>query len=411
MTVGAVPRDRPETKKPFDMKKHSVLDHQVNSVTAVSTATTHGSLWLEVDRARLLHNVGVIKRLAGPGVKVLAVIKANAYGHGLETVASTLAPHVSMFGVSQLPEVLRLREHGIETPILILTPLAPADVCSAIQSQSTITVSSFEEAGHINAEAARLMRVANVHIKVDTGMGRLGISHLEATSVIEKMASLNHIRFQGLYTHFASADLPDRLFTRGQITRFTGICRALMEKGLAPKDVHLSNSSGVMLFKAAGGTMVRPGIMLYGILPTGLRRSLSRSELLPTLAWRTRILFIKVLLSGDSCGYGRSYVAKRREYIAWLPVGYGHGYPLSLSNKARVLIRGRRYRVAGKVSMDLTAVSLGGRRNAEVGDEVTLLGSDGAAEITVSEFAEWAGTIPYEILTRIHPSIPRRIAP
>ncbi len=371
---------------------------------------TESSVWVEIHRENLLKNLGIAKRLAGPDTGIIAVVKANAYGHGLEIVASTLAPHVHMFAVTRVQEALRLREYGIDIPVLILGPISVAELKTAIQTHSLITVSSLEEAYYLNEEAERLNRSIFAHIKVDTGMGRLGIPLAAALRDIVKIAKLSRLEVKGLYTHFPSADESPSLFTQKQMENFKQLADSLKKKGLELDATHLSNSCAVVSAKNAGGSLVRPGIMLYGVLPGGLAGKSAKLGLEPVLSWRAKVVFVKELQKGETCGYARAFKATRKTRIAWLPVGYSHGYPFSLSSVAQVLIKGKRYPVAGRVSMDFLGVNIGAGSDIRAGDTATLIGKD-RDEITVSEVACWAKTIPYEIMTGIHPSVPRRVLP
>ncbi|MBI4430702.1 MAG: alanine racemase [Candidatus Omnitrophica bacterium] len=392
------------------MRKPATSERAESRRTSPLAADTP-SLWVEIDREKLLNNLGIAKNLAGPGVGLIAVVKANAYGHGLEIVASTLEPHVDMFAVTKIQEALRLREHGIETPVLILGPVAAGELKSVIRIRSVITISSLEEANQLNQEAEKLNRNIFVHVKIDTGMGRLGISSRDALEHVLKIAGLSRIRITGLYTHFPSADEPKSLLTQKQVKRFGELTGALKRKRVELGSTHLSNSSALVLSHACGGSMARPGIMLYGVLPGSLSGSAGRLGLKPVLSWKAKVIFVKELLKGETCGYGCAYKASRRIRIALLPVGYSHGYPFALSSKAEVLIKGKRYPVAGRVSMDFLALAIGKGSNIAIGDTVTLIGGEGNDEITVTEIAERARTVPYEIMTGIHPSIRRRCRP
>lgn len=371
---------------------------------------TESPVWVEIHRENLLKNLGVVKRLAGVETGIIAVVKANAYGHGLEIVASTLAPHVHMFAVTRVQEALRLREYGIETPVLVLGPISSTELKTAIQTRSLITISGLREAHDLNAEAERLNRSVAAHVKVDTGMGRLGIPAGTALSEITKITKLSRINVKGLYTHFPSADDSESSFTQKQIRNFKQLVAFLRKSGLEFEATHLSNSSAIVSAQNAGGSLVRPGIMLYGVLPGGLAHQSTKLGLGPVLSWRAKVILVKELQKGETCGYARAFKAVRKTRIAWLPVGYSHGYPFSLSSSAQVLIKGRRHFVAGRISMDFLGIDIGARSDIHAGDVATLIGKDGD-EITVSEIAERAKTIPYEIMTGIHPSIPRRVFP
>lgn len=372
---------------------------------------TESPVWIEIHRENLINNVRVVKKLSGPATAVAAVVKANAYGHGLEIVAGAIAPHVNMFAVTRIQEALRLREYGIENPLLILGPVAVSELKTAIQTRSLVTISSLEEAYLLNQEAEKINRTVFVHLKIDTGMGRLGLSFKTSERDAIKIAKLPRLQIKGLYTHFPSADEMNSIFTKTQIARFAEVAADLKKKGANVDSIHLANSSGIVTQGAAGGSMVRPGIMLYGALPNSLRGCVEKLDLRPVLSWKAKVILLKDLEKGDTCGYAQAFKASCKTRIAWLPVGYSHGYPFSLSSKSEVLIKGKRYPVVGRISMDFLAVEVGKRASIRVGDTVTLIGKDGDDEITIFELAQRAGTIPYEIMTGIHPSLPRKPLP
>ena len=389
----------------------SDLSVEVHSSSPSVASGVNASVWVEIHRENLLKNVGIVKQLAGPGTAIAAVVKANAYGHGLEIVASTIAPHVNMFAVTRVQEALRLRENGIETPVLILGPVSGSELKTVVQTRSVITISSLEEAHFLNQEAEKINRSIAAHIKIDTGMGRLGLSFKSSVNDAIRIAKLPRLQIKGLYTHFPSADELHSTFTKMQVGRFAAMVAELRKKDMEAESIHLANSSAIATLGAAGGSMVRPGIMLYGALPSGLQRFIKKFGIKPVLSWRAKAILLKELDKGETCGYAQAFKAKHKTRIAWLPVGYSHGYPFSLSSRAQVLIKGKRYPVVGRISMDFLAVDVGLKSNIRLGDTVTLIGKDGEDEITVFELAEWAGTIPYEILTGIHPSLPRKALP
>ena len=357
--------------------------------------------WLEIRLDRLAANLKAIKRMTA-GREVMAVIKANAYGHGLVEIARALEGEVSGLGVSSIYEVLELREHGIETPVFLFGRLFGPEIVTAIKNNVTLSVSGVEEATEISEIAQSLLKKVPVHVKIDTGMGRLGIRAEEALKAIEEMSIMPGIVLDGIYTHFATAERLDG-FAEEQLRAFQRLLLQLEEKGIRFRLRHCSNSAGNVRMLNGMMNMVRPGLLMYGIYPDP---SLKGHDCSPILSFKSRIILTKHIQPGDSVGYGRSFVSPRATNIATLPVGYSHGYPFHLSNNAWVLYKGKRYPLAGRVSMDYLTVDLGDTE-AKAGDEVTLLGEDGDASITAEDLAAWAETIPYEIVTRLISRLPR----
>lgn len=372
--------------------------------TLVETVYKAGhSAWIEVRLDRLRANFQALKEFAGPDTAIMAVVKANAYGHGLVEISRALAGHASYLGVSSLFEALELKEHGIETPIFLFGRLWGAEAVTALKNRLTLSLSSFEEASEISEAALGLGIQARVHIKVDTGMGRLGIPAAQALAEIEKIAALGGLLLDGLYTHFPTAEKEDG-FCQEQTALFLKIAGGLEAKAIRFRLCHAANSAGTFKIKHPRLNMVRPGLILYGIDPDpGFKKS---GCFAPVLSLKSRIILVKRMMPGESVGYGRSYRIEKPSYIATIPVGYSHGYPVALSSKSWVLYKGRRYPVAGRVSMDYLSVDLGARE-AKAGDEVTLLGEDQGEEIRARDLADWAGTIPYEIITRLSSRLPR----
>ena len=377
----------------------SIVDHRLKVRESLT--------WIEIDEAALIHNLEHIKMLTLPSAEVLAVIKANAYGHGLLEVAKVLKDHVTYFGVASIDEALRLRQHEIESPILLFGIHPVSHVEMAISANVTLTISSLDQAGLISSVAEKLQKPAVAHIKIDTGMGRLGISLREAKDTILKIAADPRLKLEGIYTHFPSAEADDHSFTEKQIRQFHQLIAALAEKGVACAYRHTANSAGILNHRSSHLNLVRPGLALYGIYP---HPSLEpRVKLKPALHWKTKIILTKTLHKGDSVGYGQTFVASGKTNIAILPIGYSHGYPVALSGKSKVLIQGKFYPVIGRVSMDYIAIELGDDSYAS-GELVTLLGSSQNQVIHAEELATLSGTIPYEIVTRINPQIPRILA-
>ena len=363
--------------------------------------------WIELDLRALEANLEKIKMLTLPSAEILAVIKANGYGHGLLEIAEVLGKQVGYLGVASIEEALTLRQRKIETPILLFGIHLDEQIRQAIDAQVTLSVSSFDQAKLIEAISRELNRAALVHVKVDTGMGRLGIPLRSAKTEIMKIQALDALKLEGIYTHFPVAEETDPAFTEKQIRDFHALLAALGERGISFAYRHAANSAGLFNYRDAHLNLVRPGLALYGIYPDP--SLISKVHLEPVLNWRTRVILIKPLQAGDSVGYGRTFTATEKTSLAILPIGYSHGYPVSASSKSRVLVRGRSHRVIGRVSMDYMAVETGDH-SVQVGDIATVIGKDGTELIRAEELADICATISYEILTRIHPQIPRIVS-
>lgn len=362
----------------------------------------HGT-WIELRLDRLSQNLKVLQGVHSP-THTMAVIKANAYGHGLLEIARALEGQVTYLGVSSIQEILELKERGIETPLFLFGRLFGQELAAAVKSGATLSISSYEEALEISEASRELKKRATVHIKIDTGMGRMGIPLLEASKQIEKISRIGGLLMEGIYTHFPAAEREDG-FAAAQIVSFEGLLQHLHDKGIQFKFRHAANSAANLKIKSPFLNLIRPGLTLYGIYPDeSLRAAASFS---PVLSLKSRIILLKDLRAGQSVGYGREYVAKKATTIATLPIGYSHGYPVHLSNRSFVLYRGKRYPLAGRVSMDYISVDLGNSSGAQVGDEITLLGENGKESIRAEELAKWANTIPYEIVTRLASRLPR----
>ena len=372
----------------------------------VRSLTVKSSVWIEVYLDRILRNLERLRQKTRPYTRVMAVVKANAYGHGLVPVAQALQGKVDFLGIGSLKEASLLREQGITAPLFLFGRLFPGERAIALQMGLTLTVSSLEEAKAISEAAAKgtKKRKVPIHIKVDTGMGRLGMPIHRAFHEIEKIAAFGHLQLEGIYTHFPTAERYPDPFTTKQLSDFEALIQDLRRIGITFAYRHAANSAGTLRFKSTALNLVRPGLALYGIYP---HSSLSGEiDLEPALSLKTRIAFLKKLSAGDSVGYGREFIAAEPTAIAVLPVGYAHGYPFHVSGKGEVLHYGRRYKVAGRVCMDSMMINIK-TAPAHVGEEIVLLGSAGEERITAEEFASWAGSIPYEVVTRLDSGIPR----
>jgi len=365
----------------------------------------------EIDLSAVSANVSLACRLAGRDTQVMAVVKADAYGHGAVPVSkAALEAGATWLGVAVPEEAVPLRAAGITSRILVLGPIAPdqADLVVALDLDQTVCDPSLAEA--VDRVARARGRVISLHLKVDTGMHRVGIRPQQVQSVAERIAALRSVRLVGLMTHLAAAEAEDPAFAREQLARFAEAERGLAAAGVRVSVRHAANSAALIFLPEARLDLVRPGIMLYGCHPRGRQRHIE-PLLKPALRLRTVISHIQQVARGDSVSYGRTFVAPRDLCVATLPVGYADGYGRLLSNQGHVLIRGLRVPIVGRVCMDMTMVDVTGVPDVRVGEEVVLIGRQGAEEITADDVAELQGTISYEVLCRIGPRVPRIYLP
>jgi len=358
--------------------------------------------WAQINLKNLEHNFKQVKSLLKPKVKILVTVKADAYGHGLIAVSKRLClSGVDYLGVASIDEGIKLRKSGIRVPILLLGLILKKGIPALFTYQLTPTVCDQELASAINSKAAKLKKTIALHIKVDTGMGRIGVLHNEALALVRNIHKLNHIKIEGIFTHFAFADL-NRKFTDYQINLFNKLVSDLRKEGIVIPLVHAANSIGLIDYQHSHFTMVRPGLVIYGLYP----RSSLKIKLKPVLSLKTRVVFVKRVGKGTSISYGCTYITKRPGNIITLPIGYGDGYPRNLSNLAPLLIRGRRFRIAGRVCMDQIMADVGNFK-PKIGEEVVLIGTQGSQKVTAEELAGLSGTISYEIVCGLGSRIPR----
>ena len=369
--------------------------------------------WAEIGRDALRHNAKVVRQRIG-SAEMLAVVKANAYGHGLLGVAQTLADDAQLFGVANLEEALALRE-SLPHPVVILGPATPEERSIIAQRGFIPTISSFEEAevfsrlasnphlnplpgqGEADATAPDADPRVAINFKIDTGMGRMGVVENEALEVFKRVAALPNIGIHSISTHMPVSN-EDTKFTRGQLVRFRRIIERIRAEIPGSYRAHVLQSAGTLAFNPPTFEIVRAGIMLYGISPLPEFQKLLK----PVMTWKTRIVLIRDMPKGSSISYGRTFITPRKMQIATLSAGYADGYPWHLSNRgAAVLVRGQRCPLIGRVTMDLMMIDVSNIDNVQVGDEVVLMGRDGSEEISCVELAEKAGTITWEIITRI----------
>lgn len=376
-----------------------------------ATITENGILrptHVEVNLARLAENLRVIQQQVAP-VKVLVILKANAYGHGLVAVARHLDQvGVDYLGVAYLEEGVLLREAGIKAPILVLGGIMGNQVPHFLDYDLTLTASSVEKINQIEEAARATGRIARIHLKIDTGMERIGVHYYSAHSLLEAALRTEHCHVEGIYSHFANSDTADLSHAYQQLARFEEVLKFYTERGLEPPLRHIANSGAILQMPESHMDMVRAGILLYGLFPTDeVPRTL---PIRPALTWKSRVVYFKVVQPGHPVGYGSTWEADTLTRVVTIPVGYGDGYFRSLSNKSEVIIRGKRYPMIGRVCMDQMMVNIGWE-TAYNGDEVILLGEGEGQTITAEELAGWAGTNAYEVLTSINTRVPRVYPP
>lgn len=358
--------------------------------------------YIEINVQAIAQNVQVIRQHVGANVMLMAVVKANGYGHGAVTVAKTALAHgASWLGVARVREGIELREAGITAPILILSYAIPAEMAQVAAYDLTPTVTEIEVAW---ALAACGKEVA-IHLKVDTGMGRAGLLPGEVVPFLQAVAGLPYIRVGGIFTHFAVGDSPHDPFTHQQLVTFQDVLNQVAAAGYTGLIRHAANSGGIMYHPAAHLDMVRAGIALYGLRPDA--KVEPGFPIQPVLSLKSHVARVRTLPAGASVGYGRTYVASEDRTIALIPLGYGDGIHRLLSHRAAVLIRGQRAPLVGRVSMDQITADVSQIPGVTVHDEVVLIGQQGQGEITADEVAQWAETINYEVTTSLMARLPR----
>ena len=343
----------------------------------------------EIDLLAIRHNAKIIKRHTGK--QLIAVVKADAYGHGAVPVAETLRPIADMFAVATVEEGIELREAGIREPILILFSCLPAQVEAIVEFNLTPSIGDWEFAKALNAVASETA-LTKVHVNINTGMNRSGVCWKEASQFLNRLKNLPCLEIEGLFTHLATADEVDKSFVSVQLKRFSSV-----RAGNRGKMVHVANSAATLAIPESHFDAIRPGLSLYGIYPATEKPILLK----PALTWKARIGWTATIAEGEGVSYGLTYKASNQTRVAMVQIGYGDGYPRSLSGTGEVLIGGMRRPIIGRVCMDVSVVQLKPSDQVSIGDEVVLIGKQGDAEITIDEIAQRAGTIPYEILTQI----------
>ena len=382
--------------------------------------------WIEISKSALIHNVKQFRKiLAAPTMSgrasfsvaergtasLMAVVKSNAYGHDSLLVSKIIEPHVDWFGTANLTEALELRASKIKKPILVLNYYALEQIQEAVSQKIALVVYDLGQARRISQAAQKLSKVANVHIKVGTGLSRLGIFAKDAVSFVKTIQKLPNIKIEGLFSHFAASE-DDPAFTAIQLDHFRKIITDLEKSSISIPIKHISCSSSALAFPESRFDMARIGIGIYGLQSYKSIHSLVQKinpgfNLNPVLTWKARILAIKELPAGAYIGYGRTFRTSRKTKLAILPIGYNEGYDRRFSNLSEVLIGGKRCKVRGRVYMNLVSADVTDVKKVTVGSEAVIIGKQGKESILADELALIAGTINYEIVTRINPLVPR----
>ena len=359
---------------------------------------------VEISLGTIAQNFDAIRARVGDAA-VMPVVKANAYGHGIVEVSQHLVQHgATCFGVALLEEAVVLRQAGIPVPILVFGGVATRQIPQFIAHDLMMTASSIDKLRQIDDAAAAAKTRARVHLKIDTGMERIGVHWYSAEKLLEASLGFANVEVAGIYSHFANSDSDDLSSAKEQLARFLEVLEFYPKRGLKPPQRHMANSGGILQLPESHLDLVRPGIMLYGVYPS--RETKQTVVVTPALSWKSQVVFFKVVQPGNPVSYGGTWSSDHPVRVVTVPVGYGDGYFRALSNRGQVLIRGQRHPIAGRVCMDQFMVNLEWG-TAYNGDMVTLIGTDGDETISAQDVADSAGTIAYEVLTNINARVPR----
>ena len=364
--------------------------------------------YAEISLEAIGHNIREVKKRLPEGVKLLGVVKANAYGHGAVPVASYLENQVDYFATATIEEAVELRENGISAPILILGYVSPSQYGDLVEYDITQTIDSYAQALALEKEAARQNRKAKAHLAVDTGMTRIGFQVTEHDAdEAAKIADLPHIELEGMFTHFSCADQEDKTYCSMQMEKYDKMTALLAERGVTIPLRHICNSAGIMEFDDHSFEMVRSGIITYGIYPSEEVKK-ERLDLIPALSWKSHVIHVKEVGPGIGVSYGATYVTEKpMTRIATVSAGYADGYPRALSNQGCVLIHGKKAPIIGRICMDQMMVDVTDIPDVQVEDVVTLVGTDGDETITIEEIANPAARFDYEMLCDISSRVTR----
>ncbi|HBT20778.1 MAG TPA: alanine racemase [Peptococcaceae bacterium] len=365
--------------------------------------------WAEINLDNLAHNIREVRRIVNSKSQIMAVVKANAYGHGVYEAGRVFLENGARYlGVAILDEAVKLRLKGFNVPIVILGYTPVSDLGMVVEYDLIQTIFDLDHANFLSEAALRQGKKAKIHIKIDTGMGRLGFPAEEkSVEIVEKIAELPGIFIEGIYTHFASADTKDKTYTLEQLKKFCWFLEKLRETGIDIPIKHAANSAALMDIPETHLDMVRPGIILYGLYPSD-EVDKSKISLKPALSLKAQVASVKRMKAGSSISYGCTYTLKKDSLVAVLPIGYADGYSWLLSNKGYVLVGGKRVPIIGRVCMDQLMVDVSSVPDVKIGDEAVFIGRQGAEEITAEDIARWIGTINYEVICMISERVPRR---
>lgn len=366
--------------------------------------------WVDIDLDALRHNLRVLRQPLAPTTEVIAMVKGNAYGHGAPPCAqAALEAGASRLGVATLAEGVELRKAGLKAPVLVLGGYDPGEADAYFVYGLTPVVGDAEAVRDLEVRARRFSQELPVHMHVDTGMGRLGICPKKAGFLASNIMRSSHLHLQGTSTHLATADEEDVTFVQVQVRRFREALDKLQAEGIPPGLLHVANTAATLRFpETLGYQAVRPGLGLYGMVPSEVCRAVGGDALAPVMQWRSRLVRAERVAAGAFVSYGRTWRAPRDTVIGTVSAGYGDGYSRQLSNTGQVLVGGRRAPIVGRVTMDHFMIDLGPRPADKVGATVTLLGRDGDQEIRAEEIAGWTGGICYEVTTAVAPRVERR---
>ena len=377
---------------------------QISNHPTISTRAGLRPTHVLIDLEKLTQNYRAIQEHVGQA-QVMPILKANAYGHGLVRVGQHMQEiGAKMLGVAYLEEGILLRDAGVTIPILVLGGILGSQVPLFLDYDLALTASSVEKLLQIEAAAESRRATAKVHLKIDTGMERIGVHYYSADTFLDTSIKCKHIEVEGIFSHFANADAPDLASAKLQLERFLEVLNFYEKHGLRTPLRHIANSGAILQLPEGWLDIVRPGILLYGVYPSqGVDRTI---QVHPALTWSSRVVYFKVVEAGHPVSYGSAWQSDHAVRMLTIPVGYGDGYFRSMTGNAEVLINAKRYPVVGAICMDQFMVNIE-QNSVYNADEVILVGGDGKGAIRVEELAEWAGTIPYEILTNINTRVPR----
>ncbi len=357
-------------------------------------------VWLEINLDAIAHNVKKIRQIVGKNTQIIAVVKANAYGHGAIEVSETLLKNgVTMLGVGVIEEGVVLREAGIKAPILVCGLTINDQLESLVMYNLTATACKLKTIQTLSRIASKKKKKVRVHIKIDTGMGRLGIPSEDTLNFVKEIGKMKNIEIEGIFTHFAATNEEDGNYTRKQFEKYKKALLELERERINIPLKHVANSTAILNSSRFHLNAVRPGIIVYGLFPSPKTKQIV--QLRPAAEFKTKIIFLKEVSAGKSIGYGKTYTTTRPTRIATLPVGYADGYSWLLSNKGEVLVRGERAPIIGRICMDLCMIDVTHIEGVEIGDEVVLWGKQGSGMVSAEEIAQRIGSIVYEVICMV----------